>query len=285
MIPGLDALVAFAEAHPLADYPPGLPRRLMAELSRGPEGVWDLRAGQGRLLAALIERVEVHGGAAILELLAGSGLDEPGARRALVAEALARAEALVGRSRPLHVPMPHGWLDLDDLLISNDLIFDHLICDMETPEGQAPPVRPTLPDGLRWALAEDGTFAAYYEVLQRAFAGRPDVAFPAFEVFVDMARGAPITPRLLMQGGSVVGFVNVGMLRPGLGMVRSIGRDPAHRGQGVGRILLAEAMALLNEAGATRYNLSVLATNTAALRLYQDAGFVVVREERVFARG
>lgn len=280
----LDALVAFAEAVPLGDYPPGLPRQLMAELSRGPDGVWDLRAGDARLLAVLVERVQVADGAAILELLAGSGLEAPGARRALLGLALARLEGLLGRSRPVHLPLPPAWRDLDDILKSNDFMFNHLICEMERPEGLPAPAHPELPAGLAWVEAGEGTYEGYYEALKRAFAGRPDVAFADFEAWKDMVRASPITPRLLLREGRVLGFVNVARTGPGVGQVRSIGRAPAFKGAGLGPILLGEALALLHEAGATRFTLSVLATNAAALRLYRDAGFEVQTEVRVFVR-
>lgn len=280
------ALVSFVEAHALASYAPGLPQRLITELARGPEGVFDLREGPARLLAVLVERVETATGAAILDLMAAEGAEGLEVRRALVGRAVRAARALLQGGRPLEVPLPHGWAGLDDLLIENGLTLNHIVYDMETAEDPTLAPRPRLPAGLRWELARGARLDEIYAVQREAFAGRPDVAFPELEVWRDMVRAAPIAPRALVAVGSggdrAVGFVNVSILRPGLGQVRSIGRDPAWRGRGLGTLLLAEGMHLLAEAGARQHTLSVLATNAAALRLYQDAGFAVVREERVF---
>ena len=55
--------------------------------------------------------------------------------------------------------------------------------------------------------------------------------------------------------------------------LRNIAVDPAHYGQGVGKVLLAEGRRRLLEAGAKRIFLEVRPSNKAALALYYSAGF------------
>lgn len=55
--------------------------------------------------------------------------------------------------------------------------------------------------------------------------------------------------------------------------LRNMAVDPAHRRQGVGRELLAEARRQLLERGVRRIYLEVRASNTSAQRLYYSAGF------------
>jgi ribosomal protein S18 acetylase RimI-like enzyme len=49
--------------------------------------------------------------------------------------------------------------------------------------------------------------------------------------------------------------------------------DPAHRGQGVGRMLLDAALAALGARGAPRVVLSTAERNDVAQRLFAHAGF------------
>lgn len=51
--------------------------------------------------------------------------------------------------------------------------------------------------------------------------------------------------------------------------------DPAFRGRGAGRMLLAEALARASEKGATKAYLEVRASNASAIRFYRCHGFVI----------
>jgi ribosomal protein S18 acetylase RimI-like enzyme len=62
-------------------------------------------------------------------------------------------------------------------------------------------------------------------------------------------------------------------LRGPAGVLHDIVVDPAHRRQGVGRMLLDGALAWLDAHGAPRVVLSTAARNEAAQRLFADAGF------------
>jgi ribosomal protein S18 acetylase RimI-like enzyme len=62
-------------------------------------------------------------------------------------------------------------------------------------------------------------------------------------------------------------------LRGPAGVLHDLVVDPAHRGQGVGRMLLDAALAALAELGAPRVVLFTADRNSAAQRLFAQAGF------------
>jgi ribosomal-protein-alanine N-acetyltransferase len=68
------------------------------------------------------------------------------------------------------------------------------------------------------------------------------------------------------------------------GEILSIAVDPAVRGQGVGRLLLAATLDLLVAAGATSVWLEVRPSNTAARALYRSAGFTAAGVRRRYYR-
>jgi ribosomal protein S18 acetylase RimI-like enzyme len=53
-----------------------------------------------------------------------------------------------------------------------------------------------------------------------------------------------------------------------------VGIDPAHRGRGLGRLLVAFGLAEARRLGGERVELGVYAENTAARALYASFGFV-----------
>jgi [ribosomal protein S18]-alanine N-acetyltransferase len=57
------------------------------------------------------------------------------------------------------------------------------------------------------------------------------------------------------------------------GSIHNIAVHPAHQGRGLGRLLLASAVAQMRRAGATRCLLEVRQSNKPARRLYEGNGF------------
>jgi len=81
-------------------------------------------------------------------------------------------------------------------------------------------------------------------------------------------------------GGEVVGYTYAGVegtdymsLRGPAGVLYDIVVDPAHRGQGVGRMLLDATLEALAAQGAPRVVLSTAERNETAQRLFARAGF------------
>ncbi|HZF11801.1 MAG TPA: GNAT family N-acetyltransferase [Thermoanaerobaculia bacterium] len=82
------------------------------------------------------------------------------------------------------------------------------------------------------------------------------------------------------RDGEVVGYTYSGVegtdymsLRGPAGVLYDIVVDPAHRGQGVGRMLLDATLAALQRKGAPQVVLSTAERNGAAQRLFARAGF------------
>jgi ribosomal protein S18 acetylase RimI-like enzyme len=82
------------------------------------------------------------------------------------------------------------------------------------------------------------------------------------------------------RDGELLGYTYAGLegidymsLRGPAGILYDIVVDPAHRGRGVGRMLLDATMAVLRERGAPRVVLSTAERNEPAQRLFERAGF------------
>lgn len=82
------------------------------------------------------------------------------------------------------------------------------------------------------------------------------------------------------RGGEVVGYTYAGVegndymsLRGPAGVLHDIVVDSAHRGQGVGRVLLDATLEALEAKGAPRIVLSTAERNESAQRLFARAGF------------
>ena len=82
------------------------------------------------------------------------------------------------------------------------------------------------------------------------------------------------------RGGAVLGYSYATVeghdymsLRGPAGVLHDIVVDPAHRGEGVGRMLLDATLAALAERGAPRVVLSTAEHNESAQRLFARAGF------------
>ena len=80
--------------------------------------------------------------------------------------------------------------------------------------------------------------------------------------------------------GEVLGYAYAGVegpdymaLRGPAGVLHDIVVDPAHRGHGVGRLLLDATLAALRDRGARQVVLSTAVRNVAAQRLFARAGF------------
>ena len=63
----------------------------------------------------------------------------------------------------------------------------------------------------------------------------------------------------------------------GIGSIQNLGIVPEHRGQGLGTVLLTQALAGFKAAGLRRAYLEVTAQNELAVRLYERIGFVKSR--------
>jgi ribosomal protein S18 acetylase RimI-like enzyme len=103
----------------------------------------------------------------------------------------------------------------------------------------------------------------------------------AYAAFLGTQLAEPSVVVLVAErGGEVLGYAYAGVegtdymaLRGPAGALYDLVVDPAHRRQGVGRMLLEATLAALAERGAPRVVLSTAERNEAAQRLFARAGF------------
>jgi GNAT superfamily N-acetyltransferase len=110
----------------------------------------------------------------------------------------------------------------------------------------------------------------------RAVLGDPfgRIVAPGGDVLVARDPGAP-------TGAPVVGCVALLAHPDGVFELAKMAVAPAAQGRGIGRRLVAAAVDRARALGATRLFLGTNSRLTAALRLYQDAGFVPITRDRL----
>lgn len=109
---------------------------------------------------------------------------------------------------------------------------------------------------------------ALVRIARASFAG-----IYAFFALRGIRRADPLL--IAEDDGAVVGFLE-GLVfdgAPPIGYVYFVAVDPARRGRGVGRALVAEAMDRFRAAGATRVFAAVPDDNEASRRLFESLGF------------
>ncbi|MDX1946076.1 MAG: GNAT family N-acetyltransferase [Pirellulaceae bacterium] len=151
------------------------------------------------------------------------------------------------------------------------------------------PEQPALPEGYRLTPWDDRLLEAHAEAKYRSFRWELDAnVFPSLGTrdgcrrlmteiagrsgFVPQATWLlehwPSTARKPELVGTIQGVADVN-----LGAVQNVGIAPAHRGLGLGSLLLWHSLAGFRRAGIERVYLEVTAQNTGACRLYERLGF------------
>lgn len=281
---GVDELLRFIHANPVADLGSALLRELLTHLPRTCEHVLDVWQADDRLLVAtVVDTLDNASQSALLDIL---GLRVP--RDPQIDEALEwlldHAEHLV-RSGPrtlLEIPLPTALQRHAPLLERRGyrVAFRHYhMTRPAAPTLDAPP----LPANWRWTDATPDDLPAYHALVARAFAGIPGTHLADLPTFRDMFQRTPRRPRLLWHADRLVGFVKTTLDADNdTGIIHTLGRDPAYRGQRLGPVLLREAMRVL--AGAARLRLEVITHNRHALELYLGHDFTVAAEEVTYQR-
>jgi len=271
-----DAVLALCARQPLGDFDQELRRRFLTLLSSAPEGVL-LYAGLdgGLALAAVVIDLPENGAdAATLEMIGGmAGPSRELFERQLLPDAIAFARAGVRSALQMSVP---AFVDgAEAALASLGFVraFDHF--QMRLRAGSPPPARAPRP-GWRWAPLDDALAPAVHDGLREAFRGAPSFALAGLDVFRRVAPRIAPGWRVLLDGDHVAGFVQLVMHEHPRGELRTVGRVPAYRGQGLGDELMVEALRVLWAAGAREIELGVEAGNDGALDLYRRFGFEIV---------
>lgn len=272
----LEALVAYAEAHPISPFTT-LPLRRMLTTLTPPEGVLELRRHHRTVfVGVVVDRCENLQDAAVLEPL---GVDGRVSLRACVAAAapIAVDVAETARRKAVRVSLPGITTKTLGITGWNETVGSYVLERAASALPGAP-----LPDGARWGGLTAADIPEHHRVMRAAFARDPGMMLPDLDTFAAATLAAPVPIRVLRVGGAEAGFVRVLVEPGGIGQIATIGRAPTFRGAGLGPALLSEAARLLLERGVTRFRLGVTADNTAALRLYTAAGFETVETWRTW---
>ncbi len=277
-----DERVRFCLEHGPKAFPEDIIRLLVERLVRGPEGVFDARDGDARLVAALVEKADNEADAADLALLGATGSDA--ALKRLVGGVVDRASALAatGPRTVLHVALPAPLTGLSEVLETRGFEVSHRSYAMVRRGAARWPQR--TPPGMSWRPVEADSIDATRAMIIDAFAGTRGTFISAPEDFRrHMLEVAPHIA-LLFEGDSLVGYVRVKPIAPDAGFVARVARAPRARGRGLGDVLLREGLRRLTDMGATTVKLDVVADNLSALGLYERHGFEVYAEEVTWER-
>ncbi len=141
---------------------------------------------------------------------------------------------------------------------------------------------PLLPRGYRLAAVADGEERAFHAVLEAAFADDFGHVAEPFERWLVRQESSETTDRSLWlcawRGGELAGVCQCAR-RFGGGWIGMLGVLPSHRGRGLGRSLLLQALHAFQKRGERIARLGVDAANpTGATALYRSVGMRVVSE-------
>jgi ribosomal protein S18 acetylase RimI-like enzyme len=154
---------------------------------------------------------------------------------------------------------------------------------MEVDLNELPPAAP-LPEGYRWLPWDVALLAAHADAKYRSFYDEIDaIVFPSLStldgcqyLMHEISRKHGFCAEatwLLAAADGYCGTVQGVRERSGLGAIQNLGITPAHRGRGLGRALLLQALHGFRRAGLGRAFLEVTAQNEGAIRLYRRLGF------------
>ncbi|HEV3120382.1 MAG TPA: GNAT family N-acetyltransferase [Isosphaeraceae bacterium] len=149
-------------------------------------------------------------------------------------------------------------------------------------DGTLAPV--SLPPFFRWVPWEETLIDAHAEVKYLSFRDEVDaLVFPCLgerdgcqRLMREIRRKPGFLPAATWLIADPAGFcatVQGVMDRGPMGAIQNLGVIPSHRGLGLGRALIRQALAGFFQAGLRRAYLEVTAENDCAIRLYREVGF------------
>ncbi|MBI3409464.1 MAG: GNAT family N-acetyltransferase [Planctomycetes bacterium] len=143
---------------------------------------------------------------------------------------------------------------------------------------------PCLPPGYAWAPWEAGLIDQHADVKYQCFFEEIDaVVFPnlssregCLRLMRDISTNAGFKPEatwLIAYDGQHCGTIQGVRDRYGMGAIQNVGIIPEHRGRGLGRALVLQALHGFRGCGVHRVHLEVTTQNEPAIRLYRSLGF------------
>ena len=281
----LDAVAVFVHRVTGGGFPAALVRELVEGIVAGPHCVHVVGPEDApRAVGLLVDTCDNASNCAELDVFVDPQTDVP-ARTAQLLE-WGAALAARGPRTCVEVPLHPGGPD-EATVRAVGYAYAQTLWGMRAVPLPGPPAHPPLPSGFNWRELTPDLVPACHETTRLAFAQVPGAFVPTLEVFTARCADRTGGPRRILTDGHRVAAFSRAAWRTGtdgavIGTVVSLGRHPDFKGQGLGPAALAEALRLLAAAGATSAELDVAARNTAALSLYERAGFVQETELRVF---
>lgn len=141
-----------------------------------------------------------------------------------------------------------------------------------------------LPESFFWVPWDESLLAEHAEVKYQSFRSEIDAyVFPCLgdrygcqRLMREIRRKPGFLPGATWLIACPQGFVGTvqGVMDHGpIGAIQNLGVIPSHRGFGLGRALVCQALLGFREAGLRRAYLEVTAENVAAVQLYRHLGF------------
>jgi ribosomal protein S18 acetylase RimI-like enzyme len=277
----LEEALAFCARAPVGHFDAALRRRLLTGMTSAPEGTIvltdDTRAASGglALVGTVIDVIADASAAAELVVLgARGGWPAEDFATEVVAPALAFARR-VGRAR-LQLARP-AFVDGGDASLARAGFAPDYDSFLMRRDSGAPPDSPppSLPPGWRWRPLDEALVGAAHAALREIFRDAPSTTLPPLDEFRRGALGAVPGWHVLLDGDAIAGLVRLSA-EGAAGEVRILGRSPAYRGRGLGRVLLDHGLRVLAARPVEIVTLDVAASNERALALYRDFGFEIV---------
>lgn len=149
---------------------------------------------------------------------------------------------------------------------------------------EVPLPEPSLPEGYSWGAWHPSLMKAHAEVKFECFFDQIDaIVFPSlgsrsgcFLLMKEISGRPGFRPEatwLVTAPDGPCGTVQGIRDRRGIGAIQNLGVTPPHRGRGVGRAILLQALHGFRRAGLHHAYLEVTAQNDGAIRLYRRLGF------------
>lgn len=272
----LKELVDFCAEHPVQDTDAA---RCLERLNSGPQAIIDWR--ERGLVGVLLDAVLGDNGVIPFEIV---GLTNNRLTPQLVSDVLAelamRAVKLGAKSNELAITTI--WQPYRALIERVGYQHSYSDYDMVCHNSNWGADRP-LPPGAVWYDAWPDWVHSYTEVLKTGFADVPGAFVPPVDEVIRYLQQSNICARILIKNGKGIGLLRYTKHN---NYINAVVRAGDVKGQGVGQLIMDEARRHLtidtdNDMPMT---LSVVDTNTAAIKLYHRCNFHLERDVPVLIR-
>jgi mycothiol synthase len=161
---------------------------------------------------------------------------------------------------------------------------DHALKMFRELDGSLP--RPTPPDG--WTVREVGGEEEWEERVEihREVWHPSRVTLEAYRLLRNAPSYDPSLDLVAVAPDGTFGSYCICWFDPvsRTGLFEPVGTRPAHRGKGLGKVVMLEGLRRLQELGARTAAVTAIHDNEAAIRLYNSVGFRTVNRERFFCK-